>query len=82
MKQPHHLRFARALALLVVVPGCTGGAPTPTSEPQLIVRADAALVAQGGDAAPNDGDASLDVDAGIPFSSGPIVPPELPEGFA
>jgi hypothetical protein len=32
------------------------------------------------DAGPHDGDASAD--AKLPFSSGPIVPPELPLGFA
>lgn len=79
MKQAHYLRFARALALAAIVPGCTSAAPSPTPEPQLALEADAQP--RPGDAQMHD-DAASDVDAGLPFSSGPIVPPELPASFA
>jgi hypothetical protein len=79
MKQAHHLRFARALALAAIVPGCTSAAPSPTPEPQVVAEADAQPATA--DAQLYD-DASSDVDAGLPFSSGPIVPPELPASFA
>jgi hypothetical protein len=79
MTQPHYLRVARALALAALVPGCTGAGPTPTPEPEVLASADAQ--APAADAQAND-DASSDVDAGLPFSSGPVVPPELPESFA
>lgn len=89
MNQPHYLRVARALALVVAVPGCTGAAPAP--DPQVLTHTDDAQVVAMGDAAPapridaapaQEPDAASDVDAGYPFSSGPIVPPELPESFA
>jgi len=78
MKHAHYLRFARSLALAAVVPGCTGAVPEPTPEPQVVTEADA-LAADAGVA---HDDAGRDVDADLPFSSGPIVPPELPENFA
>jgi hypothetical protein len=87
MNQPHYLRVARALALVVAVPGCTGVAPAP--DPQVLAHQGDAQVVATADAAPRvdaaiapQPDAASDVDAGYPFSSGPIVPPELPESFA
>ncbi len=89
MNQPHYLRVARALALVVAVPGCTAVAPAP--DPQHLAHTGDAQVVATGDAAPTlapdagpalQPDAARDVDANYPFSSGPIVPPELPESFA
>jgi hypothetical protein len=78
MDRAHYLRFARALALAVVVPGCTGTGPTP--DPNTLAETDAqSTTPVDASAAP---DAASDVDAGLPFSSGPIVPPELPEALA
>ena len=78
MKQAHYLRFARALALAAVVPvGCTSAAPSPSPEPQVLVQADA----QTAHADAQVHEPADDVDAGLPFSSGPIVPPELPASF-
>ncbi|MCB9596242.1 MAG: hypothetical protein H6719_26200 [Sandaracinaceae bacterium] len=83
MKQPHYLRFARALALAAVVPGCTAVDPAPPSEP---LGSEPPLVAESDAATPedvlDDAGVATDVDADLPFSSGPIVPPELPESFA
>jgi hypothetical protein len=83
MKQPHYLRVVRALALAAIVPGCTSADPAPTSEPPIVAEADAEPAAH--DDVQVEGDAAVaasEVDAGLPFSSGPIVPPELPESFA
>ena len=81
MNRAHYLRFARALALAAVVPGCTGASgPRPTPDPQLVVEGDAGVATTADGAA--HADASVDSDADLPFSSGPIVPPELPESFA
>lgn len=84
MKTPHYLRVVRALAVVAVLPGCTSlGEPAPAP---VVAASDAAQPL--GDAAPADAgalsiaDDASDVDAGYPFSSGPIVPPELPVGFA
>lgn len=79
MNQPHYLRFARALTLAVLVPGCTSSsapAPTPivTSDAGVSDSTDAPAVADAGETID-------DVDAHA-FSSGPIVPPELPAGLA
>lgn len=80
MKHAHYLRFARSLALAAFVPGCTGAVPDPSPEPQVVAEADAGP--PSADAAVAHDDVSHDGDADLPFSSGPIVPPELPEGFA
>lgn len=79
MDRAHYLRFVRTLALATLVPGCTGAAPTPSGDPHPLAEDDARTVADAATTAPDA--AHDDVDAGIPFSSGPIVPPELPESF-
>jgi len=84
MSTPHYLRFVKALVLAAALPACSSGAadgpapspaetadtttappsaPAPTANEEL---ADAGTAHDGG------------VDADLPFSSGPIVPPELP----
>jgi len=84
MKTPHYLRVVQALAVVAAIPGCTSG-PTPSPAPVVVApehpdaaSGDASPI-QLADAAPS---APSDVDAGYSFSSGPIVPPELPVGFA
>jgi hypothetical protein len=79
MTAPHYLRFARALALVAVLPACTGNDPTPRESPDPAVDEHS----DAGDAVADAGAAHEDdADADMPFSSGPIVPPELPAGFA
>ncbi|MGE0787576.1 MAG: hypothetical protein AB7S26_18015 [Sandaracinaceae bacterium] len=85
MTQPHYLRFARALALAAALPACNTASPPdePPSESPSELHDDAGPLAElDAGAAGHVEDAGLDVDAEVPFSSGPIVPPELPEGFA
>jgi hypothetical protein len=71
----------------VKAPAAQGEAPQATTAasttPAMTASADpkpAATVEPAADAGAHDGDASAD--AKLPFSSGPIVPPELPLGFA
>lgn len=84
MKTAHYLRVVRALAIVAALPACTSvGEPDPAP---VVAASDAAQPSR--DTPPGDAstlalaDAANDVDAGYPFSSGPIVPPELPVGFA
>lgn len=82
MNRPHYLRVVQALALASASVGCT---TTAAPAPQPVVVADAGPIPSDGGsdaAAPASPDASEDVDSGYPFSSGPVVPPELPAGFA
>ncbi len=82
MIQPHYLRFVRALTLAALVPGCAG---TSSPAPAPLETSDA-----GVGTGPTLADASAPVDAASDdeqvdahaFSSGPIVPPELPASFA
>jgi hypothetical protein len=81
MTQPHYLRFARALTLAALVPGCTGtGAPAPAPSP--ITASDAGLSGPSDAAVVADASAENDEVDAYAFSSGPIVPPELPAGCA
>lgn len=81
MKHAHYLRFARSLALAAVVPGCTSAGPAPAPEPRVVAQADAPPSADAGTGTA-DADHDREVDAELPFSSGPIVPPELPASLA
>ena len=78
METAHYLRFARAIALAAVLPACTGPgepAPNPPATPGAHDDAGAELADAGATEVE-------ETDADVPFSSGPIVPPELPAGFA
>ncbi len=85
MTPKHYLRFIQALALTAALPACAGSTESlPTTEAgtqSADAQDDSALVTLGHDAGPA-ADAATEVDAGRPFSSGPVVPPELPAGFA
>ena len=84
MKTTHYLRFVQALAL-VSAPGCAGvTSPSPAPTQTAVTHASPSVVASSEAAvdAATPGDAALGVDAGYPQTSGPIVPPELPHGFA
>lgn len=93
MNTPRYLRFVKALVLTAAVPACSSD---PTTEPPPAKTADSSETAPATEppATPGAGSkiaeakadagstADADVDSGLPFSSGPIVPPELPVGFA
>jgi hypothetical protein len=88
MTRKHYLRFIQALALAAALPACgeTGEhtsesdvAEAPTDAP-----ADRALAVSdvvSDDAVVPASDAH-EADSDVPFSSGPIVPPEMPEALA
>lgn len=98
MKTAHYLRFVQALALVATVPACssaddpkpatkvdpvaeTRGTETPATQPAAVAEAsvaDASTDANATDANATDSG----TDARIPHTSRPLVPPELPEGFA
>jgi hypothetical protein len=81
MNQAHYLRVARALTLAALVPGCTTSStpdPAPVA-PQVSTPNDAAIAVADANVPAAD---AARTDAGYPFSSGPIVPPELPASFA
>ncbi len=81
MQQPHYLRVVRALALAAIASGCgTASDPSPEGEP-LATERDAGTEAVVADAGATH-DPETEVDAEVPFSSGPIVPPELPADFS
>lgn len=89
MTPKHYLRFIQALALAAALPACADPAePSPTGEADAGAAdaqdgsALATLDRDGATPAADASDAAADVDASRPFSSGPIVPPELPVGFA
>jgi hypothetical protein len=93
MTPKHYLRFVQALALAAALPACSGAAEPAPSEETDAPRADAqstpgALAALVRAEAPSPSeaqpaaDAALPADASYPHASGPIVPPELPAGFA
>lgn len=80
-RPPHYLRVVRALSLAALASGCTGAPPEVPVAPDSGQMADASVPEpHGGDAASPD--AGVDVDADLPFSSGPMAPPELPESLA
>ena len=79
MNTPRYLRYVQALALAATVPACTG-ATAPTTEPIASAPPTTEVVADAGP--PADAPALDQVDSGYPHASGPIVPPELPAGFA
>lgn len=83
MNQPHYLRFARALTLAALVPaplvpGCTSATP----EPAPITASDAGVSAADATTTVADASAPMDEVDAHAFSSGPIVPPELPAELA
>lgn len=95
MTTQHYLRFAKALVLGAVLPACSASSTEPTpsksadsaettgtsaTEPSKADdknSAPAPVAAQD----PKADAGSPDVDAALPFSSGPLCPPELPAGF-
>jgi hypothetical protein len=92
---PRYLRFIQAV-VLASLPACSAGedakesapptAPTAPTEEQSAVsptepREDAKPVTAKAEPTPPDV-ADAGVDAALPFSSGPIVPPELRVGLA
>ena len=86
MKTPHYLRFVQALTLAAVVPACSGAPvddaePARVSEPVVPTAATAprpiARPIPESAQADASSDHDADVDASLPFSSGPIVPPEM-----
>ena len=88
-KTPHYLRTVSALALMALptLVACAPEEPrvevadgaTTNSDPD----ASSADVAVASDAATATTDADVaEADANVPFSSGPIVPPEMPRGWA
>ena len=93
MNTPRYLRFVKALVLTAAVPACTSATsseppPAKTSDSSETAPATEPAVDPGAPAKVADAKADAgstpdaDVDSGLPFSSGPIVPPELPVGFA
>jgi hypothetical protein len=93
MDRSRHVRVVKALVLGALLPAC--GASTSDPSPSPVT--DSALssapgnetgstpgpVASAGDAAPKDAsELDADVDSELPFSSGPLCPPEMPGGFA
>jgi hypothetical protein len=69
----------------VGVPSPRGATPTSPSDTSSAENAiDAGLDSEAvaaNQGVPEAGDVDAEVDAHVPFSSGPIVPPELPEVF-
>lgn len=90
MKTPHYLRFVKALVLTAAIPACSSepaSTPAPAKTADSTETAPTPPVAQpiaNEDVAATDAGAThdADVDATLPFSSGPLAPPELPVGFA
>jgi hypothetical protein len=97
MKTPHYLRFVQALVLAATVPACSSAdapAPPTTSTEPAAQTAEPATPSSGEPApapmhaaqASADAHSATDADAGVdgslPFSSGPIVPPELPAALS
>lgn len=96
MKTPHYLRFVQALVLAAAVPACAADEPAPpttsaehaaqTADPTAPSNAEGAPApapthaAEANAAGPASTDAG--VDSSLPFSSGPIVPPELPAALS
>ena len=91
MKSPHYLRFVKALVLTAAIPACSSDAsPAPAPAQVADTTATAPPAVQPianeelADTTPTSdaGQTDADVDAKLPFASGPLLPPELPVGFA
>jgi hypothetical protein len=91
MQTPHYLRVACALIAAATLPACSSGSDEPS--PRKTDSAEAtpnappaespvALAAPSATPDASTPPADAAVDSALPFVSGPIVPPELPEGFA
>jgi hypothetical protein len=92
MQTPHYLRVVGALIVAATLPACSSGSdePLPTrteaaesttpAAPPVEAPVAAATPSATTDASAPPADAAAD--GGLPFSSGPIAPPELPEGYA
>ena len=92
MKTPHHLRFAKALVLSALLPACGGSGDSTTTDPsptaattqttQTAPTPPAETPVGKDHVAAKEDTADAGVDGDLPFSSGPIAPPELPAAFA
>jgi hypothetical protein len=88
MKSVHYIRFAQAL-IIAAVPACTAAVESKNPEPETSTAVAASSAKPEGTAAAQSDAGSADaahhndasVDGALPFSSGPIVPPEMPLGF-
>ena len=87
MKTAHYIRFVQAL-IIAAIPACTAAVETKNPEPEPATAAVNSARPEGSSAAQADAGADAaahadaSVDGALPFSSGPIVPPELPVGFS
>jgi hypothetical protein len=96
-KPTHYLRFVQAVILAAAVPACTASSDDPKPSPQIETAQQSGQTkteeskpdeqtteeakTEEPKAEPLDG-TGKPADAGLPFSSGPLMPPVLPSSFA